>query len=165
MSLDRSKNLIATKYDEYGGMLYRLCYLLLGGRSDAEDAVQDTFIRYIKARPDFDNEGHEKAWFIRVATNVCHDRQRFRLRHRAVPLDEAEPRAAESEDSTVLNEILALPDKCKAPLYLHYYEGYSIEEIARILNSSQSAVKSQMFRGRRKLKLNLQEGTVIHENG
>lgn len=165
MNPDRSKSLIEAKYDAYSGMLYRLCYLMLGGRNDAEDAVQDTFIRYMKARPDFDNEGHEKAWFIRVATNVCHDRQRFRFRQRAIPLDEAESQAAEPEDSTVLKEIMALPAQCKAPLYMHYYEGYSIEEVARILNSSESAIKSRMFRGRQKLKLNLQEGKCVHENG
>lgn len=165
MSLDRPESLIAIKYDVYGGMLYRLCCLMLGGRNDAEDAVQDTFIRYMKAQPDFETEGHEKAWFIRVATNVCHDRQRFRIRQRAVPLDEAEQQAMTPEDSSVLMEIMALPAKCKAPLYLHYYEGYSIEEIARILNSSKSAVKSRMFRGRQILKLNLQEGMYVHENG
>jgi DNA-directed RNA polymerase specialized sigma24 family protein len=53
----------AQKYDRYGTMLFRMCMVILGNRQDAEDAVQDTFAKYLKARPEFANSEHEKAWF------------------------------------------------------------------------------------------------------
>lgn len=155
MSQPSTKDNISAKYEAYGSMLYKLCYLLLCNKNDAEDAVQDTFIKYLQKPPGVTSGEHEKAWFIRVATNVCHDRQRFRFRRKAVPLNEAESNAAAAEDSSVLREILSLPEKSKTPVYLHYYEGYSIQEIARMLESSESAVKTRLFRGRQTLKLRL----------
>lgn len=146
---------ISGKYEAYGGLLYRLCYLLLCNKNDAEDAVQDTFIKFIQKQPGFANAEHEKAWLIRVAKNICHDKQRFRFRRKVVALGEAESIALTPEDSGVLREILSLPAKCKTPLYLHYYEGYSVQEIAGMLESSESTVKSWLFRGRQKLKLRL----------
>jgi RNA polymerase sigma-70 factor (ECF subfamily) len=144
---------ISQKYDMYGGMIYKLSYILLCNKSDAEDAVQETFIRYIKKPQQFDSSEHERAWFIRVATNVCRDKLRFRLRHKTVPLHNLELYSGESDESDILERILALPAKCKAPLYMHYVEGYSIREIAKILKSGESTVKSWLLRGRQKLRL------------
>ena len=146
---------ISEKYEAYGAMLYRLCYLLLCSKTDAEDAVQDTFIRFLQKQPGFTNDEHEKAWLIRVAKNICYDKQRFRFRRKAVALSEAETISFAPEDSEVLRELMCLPEKCKTPLYLHYYEGYSVQEIAEMLRSTESAVKTWLFRGRQKLKLML----------
>jgi RNA polymerase sigma-70 factor (ECF subfamily) len=136
---------------------------LLCNKSDAEDAVQEAFVRYLRKPREFMSTEHEKAWFIHVARNVCRDRQRFRFRQRAVPLHEAEQYAAVAEDSGMLRELLSLPLKCKTPLYLYYYEGYSVKEIARMLGSNESTVKSWLSRGRRKLRLELQERRGEHE--
>ena len=149
------KDSIAIKYEAYGRMLYKLSYLLLCNKNDAEDAVQDTFMKYMQKPPRVTSAEHEKAWFVRVATNVCRDRQRFRFRRKVVSLSQAESNAVTSEDTGVLREVLSLPEKSKTPVYLHYYEGYSIQEIAWMLESSESAVKTWLFRGRQKLKLRL----------
>ncbi len=146
---------ISEQYEAYGAMLYRLCYLLLCNKSDAEDAVQDTFIKYLKKQPVFTNPAHEKAWYIRVAKNICYDKQRFRFRRRAVDLSQAEAVTSAPKESEVLRELMSLPEKSKTPLYLHYYEGYSVQEIAAMLQSSESAVKTWLSRGRQKLKLRL----------
>lgn len=148
---------ISAVYGRYGNMLYKMSYLLLCNRSDAEDAVQEAFVRYLKKPRGFASPEHEKAWFIHVARNVCRDRQRFRFRHYAAPLDAAEPYAATTENSDTLRELLSLPPKCKTPLYLFYYEGYSVKEIARMLDSRESTVKSWLLRGRRQLKIELEE--------
>ena len=57
----------------YGNMLFRLCLLTLGNAADAEDAVQDTLIKYLQKAPVFESADHEKAWLITVATNRCRD--------------------------------------------------------------------------------------------
>jgi RNA polymerase sigma factor (sigma-70 family) len=154
---------ISAVYGRYGNMLYKMSYLLLCDKSDAEDAVQEAFVRYLKKPREFQSAEHEKAWFIRVAKNVCRDRQRFRFRHRSVPLDEAGKYAGASGESAVLGELLSLPPKCKVPLYLHYYEGYSVKEIAGMLGGNESTVKTWLMRGRRRLKLELQERRVGYE--
>lgn len=146
---------VSAVYEKYGNILYRICYVQLCNKSDAEDAVQETFVRYLRRPPAFADGGHEKAWFIRVAANVCRDKQRFRFRHRMVPLQDIEPYAHTEEDAGILHELLSLPIKCKTPLLLHYVEGYSVSEIAEMLDSPESTVKSWLFRGRQKLRLEL----------
>ena len=74
---------LSEKYDRYGAMLFRMCIVIFCNRQDAEDAVQETFEKYInKKQPEFNDDEHEKAWFIRVAENQCKDKRRaaaFRL--------------------------------------------------------------------------------------
>lgn len=163
MEPDELSARISAVYGRCGNMLYKMSYLLLCNKSDAEDAVQEAFVRYLRKPPEFANAEHEKAWFIHVARNVCRDRLRFRFRHRFVPLDEAGQVAGTMENSDTLRELLALPPKCKTPLYLYYYEGYSVKEIARMLGSNESTVKSWLLRGRRQLRLELQERRVDFE--
>lgn len=155
MIQERHHNDITQKYERYGNLLYRICFIMLCNKTDAEDAVQDTFVKYMRYHAAFTSNDHEKAWFIRVATNVCRDRQRFRLRQKVVPLHDVEHYAGVAQDAKVLEEILSLPAKCKTPLYLHYFEGYSIQEIAQMLKSNESTVKSWLYRGRQKLKLEI----------
>ena len=71
---DGIENIVRT----YGNTLYRLCFVMLGNESDAEDAVQESFIKYLQKAPSFENTEHEKAWLITVATNQCKDILRFR---------------------------------------------------------------------------------------
>jgi RNA polymerase sigma-70 factor (ECF subfamily) len=156
---------ISVVFGRYGNMLYKMSYLLLCNKSDAEDAVQEAFVRYLRKPREFESAEHEKAWFIHVARNVCRDRQRFRFRHKAVSLDAAEPYAAMAENTDTLRELLSLPPKCKTPLYLYYYEGYSVKEIARMLKSNESTVKSWLLRGRQQLKIELQERRFDNETG
>ena len=63
--------------DTYGNMLFRICLVILCNESDAEDAVQDTFIKYLSKSPTFNDSEHEKAWLITVATNRCKNMRRY----------------------------------------------------------------------------------------
>lgn len=133
----------------YGNMLYRLCLVMLGSESDAEDAVQETFIRYFQKAPSFADAEHEKAWLLKVAANQCRDR--LRARKRVTPVAEVAAQAEVLSDGAVLEALMTLPEKFRLVLILHYVEGYGVEEIAGIIGKTPSAVKMRLQKGRRLL--------------
>ncbi len=143
-------------YEKYSQMLYRICYSEMKNEHDAEDAVQDVFVKYILKTPTFDSEEHEKAWFIRVAINRCHDLHRHSMRHATAALEEAEEEAAE-EDRGVLKEVMVLPEIYRMPIILFYFEELSLEETARALSISLSAVKMRLKRAKEILKISLED--------
>lgn len=137
---------------KYSDMLYKICLVILCNEQDVQDALQDTFCKYFEKKPDFRDEEHEKAWLIKVATNVCRDMIRFRIRHPKVPIDEMENILVAPEQRETLKELLELPVKHKTVIYLHYVEGYSVKEIADTLGITESAVKSRLLRGRKQMR-------------
>ena len=92
--------------EEYGNSLYRLCSVMTGNREDAQDAVQDCFLRYITKAPDFSDSEHEKAWLIRVASNICHDILRSRKRASFVSLDEIRNLGTSEDNAQILGLLL-----------------------------------------------------------
>ena len=153
-------------FERYTNLLYRLCYSILLVREDAEDAVQDVFLKYYRKQPTFADEDHEKAWLIRVAVNHCKDILRRRKLREFIPLSEVEEllaeKEAEADDSGVLQAIFELADRYRIVMILHYLEGYPVKEVARLCGISQSAVKMRLSRGREQLKERL-KGVVIDE--
>jgi RNA polymerase sigma-70 factor (ECF subfamily) len=139
-------------------MLFRIAMVHLGSRQDAEEATQDTFIKLMEKAPVFKDAEHQKAWLIRVITNHCKTLLGRGWRKREVKLEGAEPLAADGspEDLALLQLVLALPVKYKTVIHLYYYEDYPIQEISRILQISESAVKMRLQRGRQLLKLELE---------
>ena len=144
-------------YDRYGDMLFRMCMVLLRNRQDAEDAVQDTFARWLKKRPEFNGPEHEKAWFLRVASNRCKDKRRSAFFRNAVSLDELGEYAATPQQSDVMERLSSLPPRGRSVLFLHYIEGYSVREVAELLGMKEGAVKTALFRAREKLKTDWKE--------
>lgn len=141
----------------YSNMLYRICIVMLGNDADAQDAVQDTFCRYLEQNKEFTDKEHEKAWLITVATNCCRDMQRFRLRHPKVNLDKITASYDAPDYNEVLVELIKLPSSIKSAVYLHYIEGYKLAEVSEMLGISPNAVKKRLQRGRELLKLRLKE--------
>ncbi len=141
----------------YSNMLYRICIVMLCNEQDAQDAIQDTFCRYLEKRPDFSDGEHEKAWLISVAANVCRDMLRFRSRHPKVSIDEFTDSLAAPQELDTIRELLELSPKHKAVIYLHYVEGYHVREIALMLKISEHAVKKRLQRGREQLRLSWKE--------
>jgi len=139
----------------YGSLLYRVCYIALRNPQDAEDAVQETFFRYVERNTTFADTDHEKAWLITVASNICRNMQRFHFRHDHLNLDDIEASSEDEEPDEVLLLIRKLPPKYHSVIHLHYMEGYSAKEIALILRISQSSVLKRLQRGRRLLKIEL----------
>ena len=142
---------------KYSDILYKICIVILCNEHDVQDAIQDTFCRYMEKKPIFRDEEHEKAWLIRVATNISRDMIRFRIRHPKVSIDELENSLVAPEQKETLRELLELPVKQKMVLYLHYVEGYHIKEIADILGITEGAVKMRLQRGREQMQLSWKE--------
>ncbi len=141
----------------YSPMLYRICVVMLGNEADAQDAVQDTLCRYLECRKKFRDREHEKAWLIKVAQNRCRDMRRFQVRHPKVSLDEVTASFENPEYGHVLAELVSLPLPVKAAVHLYYIEGYKTTEVSEILGISVNAVKKRLQRGRKLLRLRLEE--------
>lgn len=137
--------------EDYGDMLYRLCLVMLKNEADAEDAVQETIIKYLQRSPVFENSEHQKAWLLSVASNKCRDMLRFRTRHPQVSMDALSEQPAQVRDSAVLEALMQVPQKFRLVLILHYVEGYSTAEIAKIIKRTPSAVKMRLQKGRQLL--------------
>lgn len=130
--------------------LYRAALALLGDVHEAEDAVQDTFLKYIEKRPALEGEDHARAWLLRVTINGCKSRLRAPWRRRRAPMPELLPAAPEERE--VLMEIYALPPKDRAAIHLFYYEGYQTAEIAAMTGEAEGTVRSRLSRARKKLR-------------
>ena len=133
--------------DKYGNNLYRICLITLKNQADAEDALQDTLVRYLQKAPRFESEEHQKAWLIRVAVNICRDMLRKRRYHQEELENIPVPQADEHQQSA-LDALLTLPEQFRIPMTLHYVEGYSVAELAKLLSLTQSAVKMRLSKGR-----------------
>ena len=138
--------------EKFSNMIYRIAYQNVLNVSDAEDIVQDVFIKLLKHRDkNFENKEHLKAWLIKVVINQCRDYQRLFARRKEVSMDNI-PYGLEENEFLLLEEISRLPVDEKNIIFLYYYEGYKIKEISKILNKNQNTVNSKLIRARKKLK-------------
>ncbi len=143
--------------NQYGNSVLRLAYSYLHNMSDAEEILQETLIRYLQTAPKFENSVHEKAWLMKVAANLSKNRIDYNQRRATDELKE-ELLAQDQEDlSFVWEAVKALPEQYRETIHLFYYEGYSTAQIARILTRKESSVRSDLRRGREKLKQVLKE--------
>ena len=141
---------------EYSDMLLRLACTRLSSVSDAEDAVQEVFLRLLAAPVSFRDAGHERAWLIRATLHRARDIRRQEER-RNLPLEEAAWQEAPEPEPDLLQAVQALPEKYGAVIHLHYYEGYSIKEIGTLLGLSAATVGTRLARGRERLRKMLKE--------
>lgn len=135
----------------YGDKLFRICLITLGNASDAEDAVQETLVKYLQKAPVFKGEEHKKAWLLTVATNQCRDMLRFKKRHPIVNMDEIREVTSETTESGILDALMLIPEKYRMVLVLYYVEEYSIENIAKMVGRTKSAIKMRLQKGRKLL--------------
>jgi RNA polymerase sigma-70 factor (ECF subfamily) len=145
---------------QYSQLLLRVAFTRLKSTADAEDVVQEVFLRLITKRPAFHSEEHEKAWLIRTAINLSRDVLKSSARHN-IPLDE-DILLSQNEGSPLLSTVLSLPEKYRTVIHLYYYEGFSIKEIARILALPAATVGTRLSRARAQLKVILEEEAPNH---
>ncbi|WP_347264363.1 RNA polymerase sigma factor [Adlercreutzia faecimuris] len=148
--------------ERHGDTVWRVCLLSLRHEADAQDAFQDTFMRYALADATaFEGDEHRKAWLIRVATNACRDMLRRASRRTNVGLDEGLDQLVAASDPEeqpgsavheVIDAMRALDDPPRTPLYLALYEGYTAPEIAALVDAPVNTVYSWISRGRKQLK-------------
>lgn len=138
-------------YHRHVDTVWRVCYSFMKNRADTEDMVQEAFLRAYYVDKSFRSEEHEKAWLIVTASNLCKDALK-RAWRRDEPLEDHLELAAPGRDAQVLEAVLALPERYKTAVYLYYYEGYSLKEIASILACPQATVRTRLARARKQLK-------------
>ena len=150
--------------EQYADLVRRICMIHLKNYEDSEDIFQTVFLKYVLRSEPFDSQEHEKAWIIRVTSNACRDLLKSFFRSRTISLDTLveKPPEMPEDHSDILEAVLALPEKYKDPIYLHYYEGYTAEEIGQILGKNTNTVYTLLTRARKMLKTRL-EG--VTENG
>lgn len=150
----RSEQETAEALDRHADMVRRLCLIHLKNQADSEDVFQTVFMKYVLSSAVFENEEHEKAWFIRVTINACRDLLRSFFRSRTVPLEELIelPADASSDTREVLGAVLELPEKYRDVVYLHYFEGYTAVEIGQMLKKNVNTVYSLLARSKKLLR-------------
>lgn len=140
--------------DRWGDMVWRLALARTRHIQDSEDVFQEVFSRFFRHQENLDSDEHRKAWLIRCTLNCTNTLLSARWRTH-LPLEEAVTQAMEPEDREVYQAVLALPRKYRTALHLHYYEGYSVAEIAALTGAREGTVKSWLSRGRERLAAQL----------
>ena len=161
MNRQEVKNDVERIMDKYGELIFKTCFMMVKNKYDAEDIVQDTFMKYISYLAEnkgFESDEHKKAWLLRVSQNKCKDLLKYKNRHTHVAYEDVEEclLCGKDYEKSDMDDFLRLADlsyEHKSVIMLHYIEGFSVEETANILSISISAVKMRLKRGREKLKV------------
>ena len=146
-----TKNFIET-YNRHVDMVYRVCYSFMKNQTDTEDMVQETFLRLLSNQKKFADERHEKAWLIVTASNLCKDTLKKWWRTNENIDDYPDLPQKTNGSSAVMEAILSLSDDYKTAVYMYYYEGYSTAETAEMLGKPSATVRSDLRRGRERMK-------------
>ena len=133
--------------EKYSDMLFRVCLIMLRNESDAEDAVQETFLKYLEKSPEFNSNEHEKAWLLKVANNKCKDIIRYRKKSVSTCVDSVND-SYETEVDSLSEILMKIPEKFRIVLTLYHIEDYKVNEIAAMIGKTPSAVKMRLKKGR-----------------
>lgn len=148
--------------EQYIDVVYRATLNYCKNKSDAEDIVQNTFVKLLKTDTEFKDNDHIRKWLITVAMNECKNMWKSFWHRNITSFDELdnEPEYQNSDEQELFEEVMKLPNKYSIVLHLYYYEGYSVKEIAQILEITESNVQTRLMRARNKLKERLQEAWI-----
>lgn len=140
-------------FNTFADTVYRLAFVRTKSKADSDDILQDVFLRYLKVWQKMQSEEHVKATLLRITVNCTNSLKSSAWHKKTVPLDET---MADSQQeptlSDTLQQVLKLPLKYRTAIHLHYYCGYSVEEIAKISKTNPSTIKTHLSRGRAILK-------------
>ena len=144
---------------QYLDTVYRVALSGCKNPQDAEDIVQSTFLKLLERNPEFKDEEHIRKWLIRVTINETNSLWRSSWRKKVISLEETqtEPEFLEPEYNELFHAVQKLSSKYRKVIYLYYYEGYSIKEIAELLHISETAIQTRLMRAREKLRQQLKE--------
>ena len=148
-------------FEQHQGPILSYLCRLLGSIGQAEELTQDVFLKAYQALGRLPDDANHRAWLYRIATNAAYDQLRRRKLIQWLPLmDHDASRAAEPADvegqigsSQAVQKALGhIPLKYRAPLVLYSVQGYSVAEISEILDISQGAVKTRLYRAREQFR-------------
>ncbi|MBQ8921585.1 MAG: sigma-70 family RNA polymerase sigma factor [Oscillospiraceae bacterium] len=154
------ENIALYAFQKYGDTALQAAFCCIGNRADAEDVAQEVFFSLHREPRDFNDDEHLKAWLLRCVINRCKNLHKSIWRRMRVNMDDVPTAALTVHDSSereVLNLITSLPQPYSEVVYLHDYEGYTIREIANMLDRPENTVSSQLRRGHQKLRMELSE--------
>lgn len=144
---------------DYADPILRLCMTYSLTREDAQDICQEIFLKLLEQEKEFTDREHEKAYIIKMAINACKNLLKSAGKRRVVPMDQAEQvPAPEGECSELIQLIRTLPEHYGAVVYLFYYEGYSLDEIAKLCSCTPAAARKRLSRSRKLLAKKLEVG-------
>lgn len=150
---EQKQSMVENVLIQYGNMLFRIALSMLKSQSDAEDALSETLLRYIQKAPAFAGQEHEKAWLIRVISNICKDVIRRQKRHGELPLSEMTcSLSVPQEERGILEALMEVSEKYRIVLLLYYVEGYGTKDIAKLIGKTDSCVKMRLQKGRKLLE-------------
>lgn len=153
----QNEQYIEKMIEKHSNTVYRIALTRCGTIENAEDVFQDVFIKFSEKLPKFENEEHEKAWFIRVTINLTKNIKQSAWNKKVTTLDE-NLIFENPEESEVFSVVYQLPQNYKTVIYLSYYEGYKVKEIAKLMKTKEGTVKTWLYRARQMLKEKLEGG-------
>lgn len=139
----------------YGDTIFRVAYHAVRSRPDAEDVTQTVLLKLYEHKEPFLGEDHLKFWLLRVTVNESRRLLRTPWRRKVVPLEEWDGSTESKEEGEVLEAVMALEPKYRLSIYLYYYEGCSVREVAQALRAKESTVQTWLQRAREKLRVSL----------
>lgn len=156
----RSEQETIRAIERYSDTVRRLCMIHLKNNADTEDIFQTVFLKYVLSSVSFENDEHERAWFIRVTINACKDLLKSFFRSHTVSLDDIIERSTElpSDYRDVWEAVFSLPQKYRDVVYLHYFEDYTAPQISRILGKNVNTIYTLLTRSKQMLREKLGGG-------
>lgn len=145
---------------KYRGTVFRLAYSVVKNREDADDITQDAFMRLYRSREEFASGDNVKAWLIRVTINLSKDLLKSSWHRRRADLDDSIP-VESREEGFLLECVKRLKPEQGAVIYLFYYEGYSVSEIAELRKCTSAAVRTRLTRARAQLRKMLTKEEIL----
>ena len=148
----------------YSDMVFRIALHSCANKEDAEDILQNVFLKLLQNKKNFNSEEHKKSWLIRVTVNECHSLFKSPLRSRRQSLESITHflAAQQEEVSDLFYAVMELPEKYRVVVNLYYYEDYSVKEIAKILKMNESSIQTRLMRARGILKKKM-KGVLNYE--
>lgn len=155
------KNRYVKVVQKYSNTVFRAAYQYCGNKSDAEDVVQNTFIKLYQSSKQFEDEEYLKRWLIRVAINEAKNISMSFWKRNMFSLEESDGNTSyafsKEEHTQLYDAVMHLPAKYRIVVHLYYFEDYSVKEISEIIKVKETTVQTQLMRARAKLKEALKE--------
>lgn len=158
--MDVTEKKISALVEKYADTIFRLAYSYTKNRQDAEDVVQEVFIKIMRLEKSFDNGENEKAWILRVTINTCKDVLKQYWNKNTQGFSEVEETFYTDEyshDNIVFEAVMSLDEQYRTVIHLYYYEGYKTPDISEIIGKREASVRSILHRARKQLKTILKE--------
>ena len=155
------------KYDKYCNLIYRTAYQYIFNAQIAEDVTQEVFVKLLTCDKHFQNDEHEKAWLLRVAINLCKNilkskaYQGLELKNETIPFENTFEENSDNKIA-ITSYLKRLNSEQRTAIFLYYFEGFSIKEIAKIMKTKENTVKSHLKRAKRNLRITIEKE---QENG